>query len=491
MKDVQDWITVHRLYKNGMPKKKIAKELNMSKNTVKKLINIKKEPKYSRTLYPTKIFKYKDLIDLWYLDPNYDFNGTRIFKELQKRGYKNSISPIYTYLKKLKENKTHISKRATVRIETPLGDQAQFDWSPYKMNITNKIQTVYCFTLILSASRKKAIVFSLKDDAVAIYEAIQELFQDLGGVTKEIIIDNPRALVLENMPKKEPKYNINALRLAMHLNIELNACAPYRARTKGKIEKPYQYIEEQFVKGNSFKSMEELNRNAKAFIDEWNNKVHGTTKRIPNQVFIEELPTLIPLPKNKFIHIALEKRKVSLDSLVSFESNKYSIPVKYVEKTVLVRKIYGYKIEIYTVKMELIETYEIKETKGLITRNEEHYAAINQAVTKSIPAIKRQFESDFKYGKTYLEMAKNVIQQPNYHAREILKLKELYRTENIDLILSYCIDHQIFKINEIKKVILDKYLEIVSANYPPIVKLNDINENLIRDISYYDRSDSN
>ena len=56
--------------------------------------------------------------------------------------------------------------------------------------------------MILAASRKKAVCFSLKVDAAAIYEAIQELFDDLGGVTLELLIDNPKALVIENHPKK-------------------------------------------------------------------------------------------------------------------------------------------------------------------------------------------------------------------------------------------------------------------------------------------------
>ncbi len=255
VKDVHDWIAVHRLYKQGTPINKIARDFGISRNTVKRLLRLDEEPKYSREYYATKIDPYKDFIKDWYLNPKYDFNGTRIFRELKKIGYEHSISPVYRYLKSLKENKNKIPKKATVRIETPLGDQAQFDWSPYKVEIAGKLKEVYCFTMILAACRKKAIVFSLKSDAEAIYEAIQELFEDLGGVTKELLIDNPKALVLRNETGKEPVFNVNALRLAMHVGTELNACQPYRARTKGKIEKPYQYIEEQFIKGNSFESV--------------------------------------------------------------------------------------------------------------------------------------------------------------------------------------------------------------------------------------------
>lgn len=141
--------------------------------------------------------------------------------------------------------------------------------------------------LVYAASRKKAVCFSLTVDAEAIYEAIQELFDDLGGITQELLIDNPKALVIDNNPRSEDeiKYNPHALLLAAHLGTELNACNCYWPRTKGKCEKPFQYIEEQFIKGNRFTSMEDLNIRGKNFITEWNNEVHNYYKTYSRRVF--------------------------------------------------------------------------------------------------------------------------------------------------------------------------------------------------------------
>ena len=144
--------------------------------------------------------------------------------------------------------------------------------------------------MILSASRKKAVCFSLKADAAAIYEAIQELFEDLGGVTLELLIDNPTALVIENNPRNETeiRYNPHALLMARHLGTELNACPCYWPRKKGKIERPFNYIEEQFIKGNHFASMEDLNRRGKDFVESWCNETHTTTKRIPTYIIFKK-----------------------------------------------------------------------------------------------------------------------------------------------------------------------------------------------------------
>ena len=487
VKDVQDWIAVKRLFKRGVKIKQIAKQLKMSKNTVKKLLKSENEPKYERKLYISIIDPYAENIRTWFLDPEYNFIGTRIFNELKKLGYTGSIGPVYRFLKTLNEVKKDISKKATMRFETPLGEQAQFDWSPYKMVIDNEIKEVYCYTMILSASRMKSIVFSLTCDAEAIYEAIQELFEDLGGVTQELIIDNPKALVIENDGKNEPKFNLNALRLAAHLGTELNPCMPYRARTKGKIEKPYQYIEEQFIKGNNFRSMVELNISGKEFVRNWCKQVHGTTKRIPEEFFKEEQHYLLPLPKKRFIHQALAKRDVSLDSLVSIDANKYSVPIEYVGKKVLYRIVYGFKIEIYDVNMNIIDVHELNTEKNEVFRFDDHYAAISNNVPKSIPEIKRQFIKTFKFGDIYLEHASKVLQQPSYHAKQILKLKELYTVESLDKILEYCIKKSIFKIDDVKGVLKEKYIEIVLGDtVDPIAYSNKTTHSLARDLSYYE-----
>ena len=266
----------------------------MSRNTVRRLLELTEEPVYRRLVRKSILDDYKEQIIIWRCKP-FEFNGTRIFRELMKIGYEGSIGPVYRFLRIIDEDTELISSKATERVETPPGDQAQFDWTEYQITVNGRKRTVYCFAMILAASRKKAVVFSLKQDADAIYEAIQELFEDLGGVTLELLIDNPKALVIDNDPKSEEeiRYNPHALLLAKHLGTELNACPYYWPRKKGKIESPFKYIEEQFVKGNEFATMEELNRRGKRFVDAWCDETHTTTRRIPNQHYLlEEKQTL-------------------------------------------------------------------------------------------------------------------------------------------------------------------------------------------------------
>ena len=459
MKGLQQWAAVQELHQKKVPKRRIARDLGISRNTVRRLLKLKEEPRYYREHYPSKLKGFREQIHEWRCAP-YEFNGTRIYRELKKRGYKGSIGPVYRSLKRIDEDVGLISSKATVRIETPVGDQAQFDWAEYEIEIGGCIHTVYCFSLILAACRKKAICFSLKCDGDAIYEAIQELFDELGGVTCELLIDNPKVLVIENNAKSEVeiRYNPQALLLARHLGIELNACPCYWPRKKGKVEKPFQYIEEQFIKGNRFSTMEELNRRGKEFIWEWNGEVHGTTERIPDEFYeTEEKQALLPLPSKHFRIKELTKRIVSIDS------NRYSVPVKYVGKEVFYRLIYGFRIEIYDKKENLILKCEASTNRKDIRRIPEHYEAIAPRTSTSIPQIRRDFTATFLHGAAYLECAGRKFEQPTHHARRILELLDLYEAEVLDRFMAYAIEHDKMDIKAFKRLLKEKYQEIAYA----------------------------
>lgn len=484
---MQEWAAVQKLHKCKVPILQIAKQLKMSRNTVKKLLKLKEEPKYKRADYPSKMEPYMEEIAKWRTEE--DFNGTRIYRELKKLGYTGSINPIYRTLKVIDEIKTEISPKATERIETPVGDQAQFDWSPYDMSIGSRIRTVYCFTMILAASRRKAICFSLTSDGDAIYEAIQELYEDLGGVTLELLIDNPKALVIDNKsdPDEPVNFNTKALLLAAHLGVELNACNTQWARTKGKIEKPYQYIEEQFIKGNKFDTMTALNRAGKDFINEWNQEVHGTTRRIPQEFFeTEEIKALLPLPGNHLYLKPRLKRTVSNDSYIHILTNKYSVPVKYATRLIHYRIIYGFRIDIFDENKHYIMSSEIGEGRHNTFKKDEHYAEIATKVNKSIPQIKRLFTQTFQNGEQYLKAAGIQFQQPSFHARRILELTDLYTVEALDKILAYAIEHGGMDIKGIKRLLKEKYVDIVINATTCVAPPEDDDRGLTRDCTYYE-----
>lgn len=498
MYELQDWAAVQKVYKQTKSKRETAKILDMSRNTVRKLLELTEVPAYNRSVYKSCIDDYKEQVIEWRCKP-YEYNGTRIFRELKKKGYKGSIGPVYQFLRRIDEDVGLISSKATVRIETPPGDQAQFDWSEYSLIIGDRERKVYCFAMILAASRKKAVCFSLKVDAGAIYEAIQELFEDLGGVTLELLIDNPAALVVENNPGSEAeiRYNPHALMLAKHLGTELNACPCYWPRKKGKIEAPFHYLEEQLIKGNAFATMEELNRRGKEFVNDWCNETHGTTRRIPNQHYLlEEKQTLQSLPKTRYRIKELQKRIVSPDSYVSISTNKYSVPVKYVGKTLQFCIVYGFRIELYDRKGRLVMALEQSDKKYDVRTDGGHYAEIAQPVSTSVPQIRRDFTQRFSNGQKYLDAAGKKFDQPTHYARKIMLLLDLYDAATLDLFIGYSIEQDRMDIKSFKGLLRDYNsgkLGLPAPGPAPVdtdcgssMEYREDDPALIRDCSYYE-----
>jgi hypothetical protein len=234
--------------------------------------------------------------------------------------------------------------------------------------------------------------------------------------------------------------------------------------------------------------MEDLNTRGKNFITEWNNEVHTTTKRIPEEFFkSEEIRALLPLPGKRYRMSALKTRIVSNDSYVSYATNKYSVPVKYATRQVKCRFIYGFRLEIYTDDEEFILSAEADGRKHDTFHDPTHYAPIAVKASKSIPQIKRDFTATFRNGEEYLRIAGHLFQQPTYHARKILELTDLYDAKNLDKVLLYAISQSKLDITSFKMLLKEKYFEIIqdTITEPPSCSILEAT-NLTRSCEYYE-----
>jgi hypothetical protein len=238
--------------------------------------------------------------------------------------------------------------------------------------------------------------------------------------------------------------------------------------------------------------MDELNRRGKAFIDEWCEEKHTTTRRIPNQHYLlEEKQLLQPLPKFHYSISKMQKRIVSPDSFVSINSNKYSVPVKYVGRTLLFRIIYGFRIELFDTKENLIMRFEATDRKYDVVADPDHYEPIAKKVSTSIPQIRRDFTGRFGNGLKYLEAAGRKFDQPSHYARKIMELQELYDDQVLNFFIGIAVDEDKMDIQSFRALLRDYN----SRQRPVIVKPPESDEQtgsqnddslLTRDCSYYE-----
>ena len=156
---------------------------------------------------------------------------------------------------------------------------------------------------------------------------------------------------------------------------EPKLCRVYRAQTKGKVERPFNYIRQDFFIGNKFSTLEELNEQAILWLNNIaNTREHGTTKEVPFERLKQEC--LHPLTKGRVYDTSfIGLRKVSKDCYISYEGNRYSVPYQYSRKTVTI-KVTKDKLTIYCAENEETATHPLYKGKGKDICEPKHFEGL-------------------------------------------------------------------------------------------------------------------
>ena len=160
--------------------------------------------------------------------------------------------------------------RATVRFETAPGKQMQIDFGERLVEIGGAKLRVYLFVATLGYSRRSHIRAFRNERQESWFDGLESAFTKFGGVTEEVLFDNSRALVVEHdAATRTVVFNEKLKAFAKHWGFVPRACAPYRARTKGKIENGIGYVKRNAIAGRSFPSWEAF----EAHLEAWANTV--------------------------------------------------------------------------------------------------------------------------------------------------------------------------------------------------------------------------
>lgn len=180
--------------------------------------------------------------------------------------------------------------------------------------------------MVLGYSRFLWGEFVWHQDLLTVLRSHVRAFAALGGVPREILYDRMKTAVLGEV-SDGIIYNARLQALAKHYSFTPRACAAYRAKTKGKVERPYRYVRQDFFLGRSFRDLVDLNDQFHQWLDSIaNRRRHGTTHRPIDAAFAAEQPSLQPLPQLPFNTVMALARSYSRDGMVSYNGNEYSVP---------------------------------------------------------------------------------------------------------------------------------------------------------------------
>jgi hypothetical protein len=189
------------------------------------------------------------------------------------------------------------------------------------------VRILWLFTIILGHSRWLWGRFCATQDLQTVLRCHIDAFAAMDGAPSELLYDRMKTAVIGEDANGVVQYNASLVALLNHYGAVPRACRPYRAKTKGKIERPYRYVRQDFWLARSFRNLDDLN----AQFDDWraqvaNPRVHATTNRNVDQHFAEEKPTLIAHPAMAYSAVLTVERRVSHEGMISVGGNLYSVP---------------------------------------------------------------------------------------------------------------------------------------------------------------------
>lgn len=230
------------------------------------------------------------------------------------------------------------SALATVRVETPPGDQLQVDFGQKRVLIAGQRVRIFLLVAVLSYSRRLFVKPFLNERGADWREGIAAAFLHFGGVPGTVLGDNARPLVrARDRATGTVIFHPAYLAFCRDWDVQPRACAPYRARTKGKTEAGVKYVKRNAIADQAFASFAALEQHLAAWMTTTaDQRCHGTTREAPMVRFErEERAALRPLPGRALPRRQQRlRRRVATDAFVDIDTVRYSVPHRLVRDLV-------------------------------------------------------------------------------------------------------------------------------------------------------------
>ncbi|MBV8611812.1 MAG: IS21 family transposase, partial [Singulisphaera sp.] len=195
----------------------------------------------------------------------------------------------------------------------------------------------HAFSYVLGYSRRQYLRFVASQDMATTLREHVRAFEHLGGVAASCLYDNMK-VVVTGYEDDVPIYNPRFLAFATHYGFRPVACRVRRPRTKGKVERPFWYVETSLFNGRTFDSLDHLNQTAAWWLEHIADvrELRGLGGT-PAERHRDELPHLIPLPASAYEVAPMVYRTVGVEGTVSYGQNGYSVPWRYIGRVLPVR----------------------------------------------------------------------------------------------------------------------------------------------------------
>jgi transposase len=420
-----------RRWRAGASIRRIARELGLARNTVSLALRRVEARRAGDGSGPERrpclLDPYEPVIDE--LLARYpDLNAVRLLEELRQRGFTGG----YTVVRlRLRELRPRSSPAPVVRFETAPGAQAQMDYSPFDIDFSAEgRRRVHAFSYVLGYSRRQYLRFvEAQDFATTVREHVRA-FEHLGGVAATCLYDNMK-VVVTGYEDDVPVYNPRFLAFATHYGYRPVACRPRRPQTKGKVERPFHYVQTSLLNGRTFETLDHLNQTALGWLAHVADvRELRELRKTPLQLYEEERSSLIPLPAQPYDIWPVTYRTVNAEGLITYRQNGYSVPWRHIGRIVPVR-VTETEVIIYSPAVEEVARH------ALLPRTATGQRSVHKEHRPAEDARQRQAQIQERFadlGTTAVRFLEGLLREQRYgkdHAQRVLALLGSYTRQDL------------------------------------------------------------
>lgn len=381
MIDLGEYGVIRHLREKGYTISAIGRELGIDRKTVRKYLRRAETPCYGpRNEGESKVGPWRSYVKAR-LEAYPALTAIRLFREIRDLGYPGGYTIVKQYVRQVRPEARPLVE---IRFETPPGRQAQADFGVFESFFEEEGRTerVSLFTMVLGHSRFLAGRYFFSQNLHSVLVGHLGAFAAFGGVPEEVLYDRMKTVVLGTDGDGTLVFHPALMALANHYGFRPRVCRPYRAKTKGKIERPIGYIRRDFFLGRTFRNLEDLNGQFERWLCECaNTRRHGTTGLIPAEELIKEREHLRVLPGGSFDRLMVEERRMSRDGFISFGGNLYSVPDTVRSRRMELR-VYLEHLEIWE-KDALVAIHRLSGGKGKRVLDPQHRQRLWQRLKKN------------------------------------------------------------------------------------------------------------
>lgn len=455
MKGYPVYKEIQQLKEMKLKKAQVAAQLNINRRTVDRYWDMtvdQFEDAITTVRKQQALDEYRDTILGWVREFK-SISAAQIndwLKENYNVYFKNRT--VSRYVKALREQ-YNLPKEDNIRNyeavpELPMGQQVQVDFGELKLRDSGGGQTkVWCVAFLLSHSRYLYVEIQARPyTSVDLVVACSHCFSYFGGMPREMVFDQDSIVcVSENAGDIIYTYEFEKFRQEHHMKIYL--CRGADPESKGKIESTVKYVKGNFLANRLYVDDETINAACLKWLERTANaRVHGTTKKIPAEVFLLEKENLRPLQQAILPAEKKDERIVRPDNTVVYASNRYSVPYGTYKKYKTVKIDDGKDtLIIMAPDGKVLCEHRISEGRGLLIQNTDH----KRNKEASINAFQMKLDLMLEYKST--DFLKNVRLQKTRYARDqfsmVEDLIELYGVHTVIEGTDFCSKNRLYSAN--------------------------------------------